>query len=146
MPNRAHAGRMAAIFTMLVLALAVTAPTTKAQQYYGGTPGPGMMGPGMMGYGMMGPGMMGSGYMGCPNCGMMGYWGPRQANLSLSVGDVKGYLEQWITSTGNKQVKVGNIAETDANTITADIVSIDKDALVQRFSVDRHTGLFHSVQ
>jgi hypothetical protein len=95
--------------------------------------GPGMMmGPGMMGYGMMGPGMMG--------------WGPQQANFNLSANDVKSYLERWVTMTGNPHLKVGPITEKDANTITADIVTTDKDSLVQRFAVDRRGGFWQPMQ
>lgn len=116
-----------------------------------GMMGPGMMGPGMMGQGMMmGPGMMGMGpgYMGCPWCGpgMMG-WGPQQpANLNLSATDVKTYLERWVAMAGNPRIKVGNVTEKDANTITADIVTTEKDALVQRFNVDRRSGFWQPVQ
>ena len=95
----------------------------------------GMM-PMMGGYpmgGMMGPAMMGGGVS-------------QATNLNLSVADVTGYLQRWLTMTGNPRIKVGSVTEKDANTITADIVTTDKDALVQRFNVDRHTGLYTSVQ
>ena len=48
--------------------------------------------------------------------------------------------------SGNPHIKVGSVTEKDANTISADIVTTDKDALVQRFNVDRHTGVYTSVQ
>jgi len=116
-----------------------------AQGYYGGQgyggygcPGMmGMMGPGMMG---MGPGMMGQGMMG-PGM-MMG----QQANLNLSANDVKTYFERWVAMSGNPRVKVGPVTERNDNTITADIVTTDKDALVQRFAVDRNTGTYRVVQ
>lgn len=103
----------------------------------GGYPMGGMMGPGMM----MGPNMM----MGS---GMMGWGGgvPQAANLNLSVSDVTGYLGRWVTMTGNPHIKVGAVTEKDGNTITADIVTTDKDALVQRFNVDRHTGVYTPAQ
>ena len=107
------------------------------------------MGPWMMGPGMMGPGMLGCGPgMGGP--GMMG-WGYGQntapsANLNLSAADVQGYLQQWIVMAGNTRIKVGTVSEKDADTITADIVTTDKDALVQRFNVNRHTGAYSPVQ
>ena len=106
--------------------------------------GPRMMGPcghGMMGWGMRGPGMMGP--------GMMGWgWGQNTmpANLNLSANDVKGYLQQWLLMAGNARLKVGAVIEKDADTITADIVTTDKDALVQRFSINRHTGVYSLVQ
>ena len=116
-----------------------------AQGYYGGQgyggygcPGMmGMMGPGMMG---MGQGMMGQGMMG-PGM-MMG----QQANLNLSANDVKTYFERWVAMSGNPRVKVGPVTERNDNTITADIVTTDKDALVQRFAVDRNTGTYRVVQ
>jgi len=39
----------------------------------------------------------------------------------------------------NPRLKVGEVKEKDADTITADIVTLD-NSLVQRFIVDRHTG------
>ena len=107
-----------------------------------------MMGPnGMMGYGM-GPGMMGNMPMmgnmmdpGMMGYGMMGpYWGGNQA-LNLTVNDVKGNLERWVASTGNPNIKVGNVVEKDANTITADVVTKD-NSLVQQYTVDRRTGFY----
>jgi hypothetical protein len=104
-----------------------------------GMMGPGMMGPGMMGPGMMGPGMMGPGMMGS---GMMG----QQANLNLTANDVKAHLERWVAMSGNPRIKVGPVTEGNDNTVTADIVTTDGDALVQRFSIDRSTGIYRVVQ
>lgn len=104
-----------------------------------GTMGPGMMGPGMMG--MMGPGMMGP-MMGS---GMMGWYGQPQANLNLSVDDVRGYVERWIAMTGNPRLKPGKVAAANADTITAEVVTVDKEALVQRYAVNRHTGYWQQV-
>lgn len=98
----------------------------------------GMMGPGMMG-GMMGPGMMGYGMMG------PGYGG-QQTALNLSVNDVRAYLERWVAMNGNPHVKVGAVTQRDANTIVGDIVTADKDALVQRFAFDRNSGVLQNVQ
>jgi hypothetical protein len=100
--------------------------------------GPSMMGPGMMGPGMMGPGMMGPGMTGP---GMMGF-GMRQINLNLSANDVKSYFERWVAFSGNSHIKVGSVAETNADTVSVDIVTTDKDGLVQHFDVDRRTGMF----
>jgi hypothetical protein len=93
-------------------------------------------GPGTMGWGMMGPGMMGWG------------WSPNTtpANLNLSVNDVQGSLQRWLAMVGNPRLKVGNVTERDANTITADIVTTDKDALVERFNIDRRTGIYNPVE
>jgi hypothetical protein len=94
-----------------------------------------MMGPDGMGPWAMGPGSTGSGY------GPAGLYGGA-GNLNLSVNDVTSYLNRWIAFGGNTHIKVGNVSEKDADTITADILTTDKDGLVQRFAVDRHTGFF----
>ena len=143
---------LAAILTTvtLVQAQAQAQPQGQAQPNAGygyGCPGMGMMGPGMMGYGMMGgmgPGMMGRGMMGP---GMMGPgYGAPQTALNLSVSDVRTYLERWVAMNGNPRVKVGAVAQRDANTIVGDIVTTDKDALVQRFAFDRNSGAMQNVQ
>ncbi len=120
----------------------------------GGGYGPGyMMGPGygpayggwpymMRGYGGgYGPGMMGGygyhGYHG--NQGYQGY----QGNLNLSTDQVKQYLEQTMR---NPHLKVGDVKEKDADTIVADIVTKDKDALVQRLDFNRHNGFIQPEQ
>ena len=149
---------MSGMLAVLVgLAMAIASPA-KAQYGYGwygqGMMGPGMMGPGMNGYGMMGPGMMGYGMgpgmmgpgMGMMGPGMMMAPGYQPSNLNLSVNDVKGYLDRWIAMTGNPRIKVGSVTEKDASTITADIVTTDKEALVQRFAVDRSSGIYRPVQ
>ena len=112
-----------------------------------GMGGPGMQG--MMGQGMpmMGSGMQGMMGMGCPWCGpgMMGSgYATPQVNVNLSVSDVTSYLERWVA--GNPNIKVANVVEKDANTITADIVTKDKDALVQRYTFDRRSGFYQPVQ
>ncbi len=103
-----------------------------------GQPGPGW-GPGyhMRGWrGGSGPGMMGWGYG--PGRG----YGPGQQGdqaLNLTVDDVKARVERWLAWRGNARLKVGEVKEKDADTITADVVTKD-NSLVQRFVVDRHTG------
>jgi hypothetical protein len=101
------------------------------------------MGPWMMGHYGMGPWAMGPGVMGYGS-GTMGFgWsGSAAGNLNLSTNDVTSYLNRWIAFSGNPHIKVGDVTEKDADTISADIVTTDKDGLVQRFTVDRHTGLF----
>ena len=121
----------------------------------GGGYGPGYgMGPGMMGG--YGPGMMGPGYgrgygpgwmmRGGYGPGMMGY-GPgyygNQGNLNLTTDQVKAYLAQMIH---NPNLKVGDVKEKDADTIVADIVTKDKNALVQRLDFNRHTGFVQPEQ
>jgi hypothetical protein len=111
--------------------------------------GPGYMmepgyGHGMMGYGGYGPGWMMHGYGYGP--GMMGY-GPgyygSQGDLKLTTDQVKNYLEQMIR---NPNLKVGDVKEKDADTIVAEIVTKDKDALVQRLDFNRHTGFVQPEQ
>lgn len=106
---------------------------------------------GMMGHGTMGSGMMGSGMMGY---GMghaaVGNWNcPFAAgdavDRNLSVDDVRAHLEQSLKRHDNTRLKVGDVTETDHNTIIADIVTVD-DSLVQRMEVDRHTGSMRSIQ
>ncbi len=137
----------------------IAAGSAQAQPYYGpgmmggygpgygmmGGYGPGWgMGPGMGyggGYGPMmqgygyGPGMMGPGYGG-------GYYG-NQGDLNLTTERVKSYLEQMIR---NPNLKVGDVKEKDADTIVADIVTKDKDALVQRLEFNRHNGFVQPEQ
>ncbi len=127
--------------------------------------GPGMMGPGYgrgygMGPGMMGPGYgrgygMGPGYGGQYGPGMMGpgygrgygqQYGPgynSQPNVNVTVDSVRSEMDRWVASQGNPNIKVGEVKEKDANTITADIVTKKENALVQRFEVDRKTGAYH---
>ena len=124
----------------------------------GGGFGPGMMngnGPGMMqdfgpgggqGYG---PGYHMRGWGGGPGPGMMrqGYgpgYGPHgdaQSNqaVNLSTDDVKARMERWLAWRQNSHLKVGDVKEKDADTISADIVTKD-NSLVERFIFDRHTG------
>ena len=96
---------------------------------YGG-PGWGMMGG--WGYGM-GPGMMGYG----PS-----YYG-NQGNLNLTTDQVKQYLETMIR---NPNLKVGDVKEKDADTITADIVTKKGGDLVQRLDFNRHNGFVQPEQ
>ncbi|HUI13509.1 MAG TPA: hypothetical protein VL048_08605 [Xanthobacteraceae bacterium] len=113
-------------------------------------------GPGMMGYGGYGPGygMMGGygpgyGMMGGygPGYGMMGGYGPgystNQGNLNLSTDDVKAYLERTLR---NPNLKVGDIKEKNQDTITAEIVTKEKNDLVQRLDFNRHSGFFQPEQ
>jgi hypothetical protein len=130
------------------VALLGLAGPVRAQPY------PGMMGGYGPGYGMMGPGygpgwMMngyGPGYMMGPGYGMRGGYGPgynrNQGNLNLSVDDVRTYLQNMIR---NPNLKVGDVKEKDADTITADVVTKD-NSLVQRFEFNRHSGFYQPEQ
>jgi hypothetical protein len=114
-----------------------------------GGPGPAQgqgYGPGyhMRGWGGgYGPGMMrGWGGYGPPGNGQAyDRRADAQSNLNLSVDDVKSRAERWLAFRGNARLKVGEVKEKDADTITADIVTKD-NSLVQRFIIDRHTGAF----
>ena len=82
-----------------------------------------------------GPAMMGRGMMGWAWSGLGG-------ERNLSVDEVRSYLETALAYRGNPHIKLGNVAERDAQTIVADIVTTDKEGLVQRFAIDRRTGFF----
>jgi hypothetical protein len=93
-----------------------------------------------------GPGFHMRGWGGGP--GMMQGYGPgydRSGNaqgnqpLNLTTDDVKSRVERWLAWRGNQRLKLGEVKEKDADTITADVVTKD-NSLVQRFIVDRHTG------
>jgi hypothetical protein len=60
-------------------------------------------------------------------------------NLNLTTETVKAYFERWLAWQGNPRLKLGEVKDEDANTITVDIVTID-DSLVQRFAINRHDG------
>lgn len=124
----------------LALGATMLAPSAFAQPFGGGW---GMMGGYGPGYGMMygpgnGPGCYGPAMM--YGCGS-GYVAPATGNLNLSTDDVRNYLARWIAAQGNTHIKVGDVKEQDADTITADIVTQD-NSLVQRFTVNRHTGFY----
>ncbi len=113
----------------LAVALAAAAAwgyhSTASAQPYGGW--------GMMGGGY-GPGMMG---YGCPGYDRSAAQGNQ--NLNLTTDDVKNRVERWLAWRGNPRLKLGEVKEKDADTITADVVTKD-NSLVERFVVDRHTG------
>jgi hypothetical protein len=153
----------------VVIAVVVAVGVRSLAQPYGYGPGYGMMGGYGPGYGMMGqgygwgsgqgygPGMMGwgggygpgwmmRGYGGGYGPGMMYGYGPGQANqtdLNLTVDQVKQYLGQMIR---NPNLKVGEVKEKDADTIVAEVITKDKDALVQRLQFNRHNGFVQPEQ
>ena len=106
----------------------------------GGGPGPaGGYGPGyhMRGWGGgFGPGMM-QGYGYGPGYHRSGAQGDQ--NLNLTTDDVKTRMGRWLAARANPRLKLGEVKEKDADTITAEIVTKD-NSVVERFIVDRHTG------
>lgn len=46
----------------------------------------------------------------------------------------------------NLHIKLANIEEKDANTITVDIVTSDKDALAKHYEINRQTGFIESME
>ena len=102
-------------------------------------------GPGMMGGGYgYGPGMM-EGPGGCGPCwgpGAAGGGGPgaQREDLKLSVDQVRKNMDGWLKRMGNARLKLGKVVERDADTITADVVTAEKDVVVQRYEVNRHSG------
>ncbi len=85
-----------------------------------------------------GPGMMGPGYG--PGGAIQGDQNASQTR-NLTTDDVKIRIESWLAWRGNPRLKVGEIKEKDADTIVADVVTQD-NSLVERFIVDRHTGIY----
>ena len=117
----------------------------------------GQMGPGMMGPGMaqgMGPGMMPQmpGIMMQQMPGMMGQWPGQGAPggwritpvMHLGIDDVQHYLEHFIEVHELQHLTVGEVRQTDDDTITADLVT-QEGSLALQLEVDRHTGLVRKV-
>ncbi|MHA1530184.1 MAG: hypothetical protein ACTSVG_14280 [Alphaproteobacteria bacterium] len=140
----------------LVAALAAVPSTAMAHGAHGNNAGPAERGYGqMMGQGhgpmmrhghgqMMGQGcgsMMGhGGMMGQGNHGgMMGQGGIAPLAEDLSVDQVRHMMEHRVAMMQNPNLKLGEVADADDDTITADVVTQD-GSLVRRFMVDRHTG------
>jgi hypothetical protein len=98
----------------------------------------GQMGPDMMGqmHGMMGPGMQG----GAMGPGMMGPMGGLRVTPTghITTDDVRHFLEHHLTRHG-LDLKVGEVTQTDQDTITADVVTTE-DSLAIRLLIDTHTG------
>ena len=133
----------AAVVVAVVIVVAGVRSLAQPYGYGGYGPGYGMMGGwGGAGYG---PGWMMRGGYG-PGPGMMYGYGSgygNEGNLNLSVEQVKNYFEQMIR---NPNLKVGDVKEKDADTIVAEIVTKQGNALVQRVDVNRHTGFMQPEQ
>lgn len=126
--------------------------------------GQGMMGSGMMNQDQMpmaGPGTMGTGMMHEEHMAMMGMAMMHQEHMAmmndaatmapgmghflardLTVDDARHIMEHRLVAFGLPNLKVETVEETDDDTIDTIIVDVvTKDGvLVQRLSVDRHTG------
>jgi len=99
-------------------------------------------GPGMMQGQMHGEGqgmMQGTGYGHGSNGSGDCQNGGQALTTPLTVDDVRANLQKHIEWKGNDRLKVGTVIETDANTITAEIVTID-DSLVHKIQIDKATG------
>ncbi len=91
-----------------------------------------------------GPGYHMPGWGGGYGPGMMRGYGPGynqrgDTNVTLTTDDVKTRMERWLNWRGNVRLKVGEVKEKDADTITAEVVTKD-NSLVERFIFDRHSG------
>jgi hypothetical protein len=105
-------------------------------------PGMGQMGPGMMG---QTPGMMGQMGPGMTGPGMMGMHGFRVVPMMhLSTDDVRQFLQRHISAHGLTRLQVGEVTQTDDETITADIVTRE-GSLALRLEIDAYTGFVKSV-
>lgn len=96
-------------------------------------------------------GMMGSGSLlaGPGAWGSMHGWGGGRYVLSQAGGapqtaDVERAMNQWIALEGNPRLKLGPVTEKNSSTFQADIVT-KEGSLVQRFDVDRNSGLITPV-
>jgi hypothetical protein len=110
--------------------------------------GGGMMG-GQMMHGGSKPGMHGEKMHGGMMKGMMqgkhGGHGMRVVPIShLTVEDTRHFFEHHLEKMDHKRLKVGTVKELDADNIVAEIVTVD-DSLVQRFKVDRHSGVVQKI-
>lgn len=91
---------------------------------------------GMMGRGMMGPG-------GCP---MMGGWAGRGwygTTVPLTKEQATEIVQNYILYTGNPNLKVGEVTETDTD-FQVEIVTKD-GSLVNKILVDKRTGWTRSI-
>ena len=92
------------------------------------------MGPGMMGYG--GYGMMGPGY---------GYYRQyRQPYRPLKEKDAKRIVENYLNSTRNPNLKLGEIKD-EGYAFEANIVTRKNGSLVDKVLVNKYTGWIRSV-
>ena len=110
--------------------------------YCGSQLGPGGgygVGPSMVGPGMMGPGMMHRGW------GYGPQYGPQypQSQGPMSEKDAKAFLENYLQSTRNPNLKLGKI-EDKGNAFQGDIVTAKDGSLVDKILIDKYTGWMRS--
>jgi hypothetical protein len=87
---------------------------------------------------------IGAGPMG--RMGRHGGWGGGPAiDRQLTADDARAIVAGRLAMSGNKRLKVGEVKEKDAATVTAEIVTVD-NSLVRRVEIDRKTGRFTPVQ
>ncbi len=137
MANRKPVTVMTLAIVAAVVAILGYGLFTMAYPAWWGMGGPGAMyryAPGYSGYAMVG------------GRGAFGWgWNGSRADLNLSTDAVRTYFERSIAWQGNPRLKVGDVTERDADTIVADIVTVD-NSLVERFAVDRRSGLYRPLE
>lgn len=128
---------------------------TRPNQMRPGQMRPGQMRPGQIRPGQMQPGQMGPmmmqrmmrgmmmgmmrGMMGPRRMGMGMMMGRRLTDRKLDVSEVKRIIDGRLAWQGNKRLKVGNVTEKDADTIIAEILTVD-GSLVAKMSMNRTSG------
>jgi hypothetical protein len=124
-------------------------PGMMGGQGYGYGMGPGMMGGRGYGYGMgpgmrggqgygygMGPGMMGPGYDYGPN--QQYPYAQQQPQKPIDKDQAKSIVENYLKSTGNPNLKLGDIKDEGQN-FEADVVTKD-NSLADKILIDKNTG------
>jgi hypothetical protein len=84
-------------------------------------------------HGGYGPGWCWGNYSGDDDAGPAAQSGqatPQQHDLKLTANDVKTRMERWLAGEDNPRLKLGEVKEKDADTITADIVTRDNSPVV----------------
>ena len=130
-------------------------PGTMRRQGMGQGMGQGMMGqqgmmrermmgeqdmPGTMRREGMGQGMMGQMHMGMPGGDPLLYGSPHLTPEEMTPERVQELLEQRLDYHGNPRLQLGEIAEAEDGSITAEILTTD-GALVQKLAFNRYPGL-----
>jgi hypothetical protein len=77
--------------------------------------------------------------------GMMDPAEPGGMDRDLSADDVRKRLEAQLAWRGNPRLKLGEVTETDDDSIIAEIVTKD-GSLVQKLEIDRHSGFMRQAE